>query len=79
MQADPNGDFIRHFVPELSSLDHKGTLPTTYVTLAVKLHSIEIHHPSIDSVDALGYPRPIVDHSEARQRCLRRLKDIGKE
>ncbi len=37
----------------------------------------DIHHPSIETADALGYPRPIVDHAEARKRALRRLKNIG--
>lgn len=55
---DPNGIYIKHWVPELSCLD-KNT----------------IHAPWETSMGSLvykktGYPRPIINHKEARQQAL---------
>ncbi|PJD90655.1 MAG: deoxyribodipyrimidine photolyase [Legionella sp.] len=56
---DPNGDYIREWVPELSRVDSKW-----------------IHQPWLASDAALGlclgkeYPKPIVDHGEARKKAL---------
>ncbi|KAG8772396.1 hypothetical protein FRC15_002759 [Serendipita sp. 397] len=63
-KADPTGDFIRHFVPELKYLRGKA-----------------VHEPykHLDGAafKKLGYPKPIVDHNEARQRAIRRYQDPG--
>ena len=59
-KADPGGDYIRTFVPELRSV-----------------FGPEIHNPSAKLVDKLRYPRPLVDHREARDRALRRYKNPG--
>ena len=59
-KADPHGDYIRAFVPELSGV-----------------FGPDIHNPPPALADKLGYPRPLVDHREARQRALRRYKDPG--
>ena len=59
-KADPNGDYIRTFVPELG-----------------KVFGPEIHNPPTKLADKLGYPRPLVDHKEARDRALRRYKNPG--
>lgn len=65
-KSDPQGDYIRHFVPELKNV--KGNA---------------IHDPykrlSKAEFEKLGYPKPIVDHAEARQRALRRYKNPGDE
>ncbi|KAG7096829.1 hypothetical protein E1B28_004238 [Marasmius oreades] len=61
-KADPSGEFIRHFVPELS-----------------KLRGEELHKPPASVADKLGYPRPIVDHHEVRDRALRRFKNPGEK
>ncbi|KDN53397.1 hypothetical protein K437DRAFT_218841 [Tilletiaria anomala UBC 951] len=65
-KSDPDGSYIRHWVPELKNV--KGNA---------------IHAPydrmSKAEFDKLGYPKPIVEHTEARQRALRRFKAPGKK
>lgn len=59
-KADPTGDYIRTFVPELRGV-----------------FGPDIHNPPTKLADKLGYPRPLVDHKEARERALRRYKNPG--
>jgi deoxyribodipyrimidine photo-lyase len=59
-KADPSGDYIRTFVPELR-----------------KVFGPDIHNPPAKLADRLGYPRPLIDHKEARDRALRRYKNPG--
>ncbi|TFY79970.1 hypothetical protein EWM64_g4035 [Hericium alpestre] len=61
-KADPSGEYIRTFVPELS-----------------KVFGPDVHKPPPHLADKLGYPRPLVDHKEARERALRRYKNPGAE
>ncbi|GAC76270.1 deoxyribodipyrimidine photolyase [Moesziomyces antarcticus T-34] len=65
-KSDPQGDYIRHFVPELRGVKGKA-----------------IHDPyarlSKAEFEKLGYPKPIVEHAQARQRALRRYKNPGDE
>ncbi|EGG09365.1 uncharacterized protein MELLADRAFT_34389 [Melampsora larici-populina 98AG31] len=60
-KSDPNGDFIRKYVPELNSLSGKA-IHDPYKAL------------SPDKFKKLGYPKPIVDHSVVRKRALVRYK-----
>ena len=53
---DPNGEYIRHWVPELKNV--KGPAIHDPTTLGKKEFA------------KLGYPRPIVDHDKARLRAL---------
>ncbi|KAG9015432.1 hypothetical protein FRB94_000036 [Tulasnella sp. JGI-2019a] len=65
-KTDPDGSYIRHFVPELRHLKGKfvhdpfGTLPK-------------------GEFKKLGYPEPIVDHKFAKERAVRRFKTVGAE
>ncbi|KAI0068783.1 hypothetical protein BV25DRAFT_1986350 [Artomyces pyxidatus] len=59
-KADPTGDYIRAFVPELR-----------------EVFGPDVHNPPAKLADKLGYPRPLVDHKEARERALRRYKNPG--
>jgi len=63
---DANGEYVRRWVPELAELDAKwvhapwAAPPVTLASAGVEL--------------GVSYPRPIVDHAEARRRALDALK-----
>jgi deoxyribodipyrimidine photo-lyase len=57
---DPDGDYVRHYVPELQHLAG-ATAHEPWAT---------------DEGYAKGYPKPIVDHAEERVEALRRYEEI---
>lgn len=59
---DPKGDYVRRFLPELANLDAK------YIHRPFEAPLAELARAGI----TLGktYPRPIVDHAQARQQAL---------
>jgi deoxyribodipyrimidine photo-lyase len=65
---DPDGAYVRRFVPELASL------PTAYIHAPWEAPALVLQHAGV----TLGktYPRPIVDHAEARQRALKAFESI---
>ncbi|CCO28156.1 deoxyribodipyrimidine photo-lyase [Rhizoctonia solani AG-1 IB] len=68
-KADPSvgpGNYIKYFVPELKGLSGKA------------LHNPH-SHLSPPEFKKLGYPEPLVDHKEARERALRRYKNPGEK
>ena len=78
MQADPSGDYIRHFVPELRKLRGKGmhfasrSLEKAYNTnLGTAVHDPFNRMPKAE-FQKLGYPQPIVVHKEVKDRAIRR-------
>ena len=66
-------------MPELAKVRGEGG--TIYVRFDVKgtltyIHA-EIHQPPPKLAEKLGYPLPLVNHNEARQRAIERYKNIG--
>ncbi len=67
---DPDGDYVRRYIPELTKLERR-----------------YIHRPFQAPEDVLAqagvalgatYPKPIVNHSEARDRALAAYKTMGR-
>lgn len=67
---DPDGDYVKIFVPELSKLDAK------YIHKPFDAPKQVLEKAGIE----LGktYPKPVVDHNEARQRALEAYSHIKK-
>jgi deoxyribodipyrimidine photo-lyase len=57
---DPNGDYIKKYIPELSHLSSN------------EIHQPELANDGLK----FGYPAPIVDHAKERKESLARLEEI---
>ncbi|MCS3902342.1 deoxyribodipyrimidine photo-lyase [Methylohalomonas lacus] len=68
---DPNGDYVRYWVPELNALSNKALL-APWQADADELKSAGV-------VLGKTYPQPIVDHKQARQAALAALDTIKKK
>ncbi|MBL7684682.1 MAG: FAD-binding domain-containing protein, partial [Deltaproteobacteria bacterium] len=67
---DPEGNYVRRWVPELKLLDNRFVhRPWEASEALLKEANIEL---------GKNYPRPIINHSEARQRALEALKQMKK-
>ena len=62
MKFDPDGDYVRRFVPELTKLS-SSDIHAPWQATEETLRAAEI-------VLGKTYPRPIVDHAAARERAL---------
>ncbi|EIW62025.1 uncharacterized protein TRAVEDRAFT_44861 [Trametes versicolor FP-101664 SS1] len=78
--VDP-APYFRIFNPYTQSLktDPGGEYIRHFVSELAKVRGAEVHNPPPALADRLGYPRSLVDHKEARNRAIRRYKNIGEE
>lgn len=67
---DPAGEYVRRYVPELAGLDAR------YIHRPWEAPSDVLAKAGIDLGNS--YPRPIVDHAEARARALAAYEEIRK-
>lgn len=65
---DPNGDYIRRFVPELAHL------PTKFLYAPWDAPALVLQEAGVKLGET--YPRPIVDHKQARERALAAYGEI---
>lgn len=68
---DADGEYIRKWVPELSWVRDNNAIHVPYERLSSS---------DMRKLEKMGYPRPIVKHSEAKEKALKMYKDgLGRD
>ncbi len=65
---DPNGEYIRRWIPELKNV------PDNHIHRPYKMS--QIAENKSDCVIGEDYPRPIVDHSEMREKSIKKFEAV---
>jgi deoxyribodipyrimidine photo-lyase len=68
---DPKGDYVRHYVPEIAAL------PDRYIHRPFDAPPSVLEKAGVRLGD--GYPKPVIDHSYARDRALDALRSMNIE
>jgi len=63
---DPDGTYVRRYVPELRQVPDEYIREPWAMPARVQLE--------VGCVIGIDYPKPIVDHADARQRALERYR-----
>ncbi len=67
---DPDGDYVKQYVPELARLERR------YIHRPFEAPDIVLEQAGV--VLGRTYPKPIVNHSEARDRALAAYRNMGR-
>ncbi|KAI5289663.1 hypothetical protein KEM54_003477 [Ascosphaera aggregata] len=62
---DPDGDYIRRWVPELASIKGSKAIHDPY------------HRGLSKEAEANGYPKPLVDHAKSREKALAMFREVS--
>lgn len=65
---DPNGDYVRRYVPEIAAL------PDRYIHQPWKMPAAELRDAGVKLGDT--YPVPLIDHDDARARAMQHYKSM---
>jgi len=68
---DPNGDYIRKWVPELQDV------PDKHIHKPYKMNKLEQNDCGVEI--GKDYPRPIVDHDVERKKAVEMFEDARED
>jgi deoxyribodipyrimidine photo-lyase len=71
--------YFRIFNPESQSkkFDESGDFIRRFIPELRDVEAPDIHNPTSEQRESAGYPEPIVDHAEARERAIEAFKSLS--